>query len=421
MGAARVGEVFRPGARGDVPRVHRTRCLQVVRRPHDDRFALVQVVEEVGEAGAGLVIRFMFPVLVRDDVVHRPGNHRSERSVARVLGGVGAAGVADELLGDPRSVLPAVDGPQVLARDGVDHLREVDVVAPVLEDHGGGGRFTAGRVVRQLVHERDLDGGAGDLALADRVRGLPDDDRAGLAEVDLAVLHIPGAVLVAERAVGIEVDLAGLDSPPAVLVLGDAGVGEVDLAVLRLPPAVPVLVDALRLEVDLAGLDAPPAVLVLLDPVEVEVDAAVLHVPPAVLVLVDTGGLRLDLAVHDAPPAFDSLIGRLGDAGVVRREVRFFRCFGRGFFRRRFGRALVFLRRGGLVLRLFGRALVVFVVVLVRVFLRRGRGLLLVLRLRLLFGVFLRLLFRRDRRARGRGLLVLCKGRKERAAGDRKS
>ena len=362
-------------------------------------------------------------MLVRDDVVHRLGNHRSEGAVARVLGRVGAAGVADELFGDPRSVPLPVHRPQVLPRDGVDHLRDVDVVSPVLEDHGGGSRFTARRVVRQLVHERHLDGGAVHLALADGVRGLPDDDRTGLAEVDLAVLHVPGAVLVAERAVGAKVHLAGLHAPPAVLVLRDAGVGEVDFSVFALPPAVAVLVDALRLEVDLAGLDAPPAILVLFDPVEVEVDAAVLHVPPAVLVLVHSRGLRLDLAVHDSPPALDAFIGGQGDAGIVRREVRFFRRFGRRLFGGRLRGALVFFRSRGLILfggrlvfRLLRRALVVLVLVgLAGVFFRRAGGLLLGLRL---LRVLLRLLFGRDCGARGGGFFVFGKGRDERAAQD---
>ena len=102
----------------------------------------------------------------------------------------------------------------------------------------------------------------------------------GVLEVDFAVLHVPGAVLVLVEAIGFPVDLALFDAVPVFAGLLDACDVEADLAVHDIPGAVLVLVDAVGLEVYFAFFNSPVAILVGKQTVGVQIDLALFDIVP---------------------------------------------------------------------------------------------------------------------------------------------
>ena len=143
-------------------------------------------------------------------------------------------------------------------------------------------------------------------------------DNAGDIEADLTVLDIPGAVLVVINAVCLEVDFALFNSPMTILIGIEAGSIEVYLTFDNIVPVGTCGLDDLGdIETDFAVLDIPGALVVLVDTVGIEVDFTVLYLPGAELVGIETVRFEVDLAVFNSPPAEAVLI----DAGCL--EVDF--------------------------------------------------------------------------------------------------
>ena len=169
----------------------------------------------------------------------------------------------------------------------------------------GRSRRTGTRRTARLAARRIFDGNAvlgrcSHFAVLDGVAFV----RAVVLEVDLAALHVPGAVLVLDEAGTGVVDLTVFEVVPDSVFIGRETVErEVDLAVLDPPAAVLVALHAGIVELDHAVKAIPPAVLVLVHAGVFETDLAVDNTIPAVVVLCDAGIAKVDLTVHSTPPA----------------------------------------------------------------------------------------------------------------------
>ena len=98
----------------------------------------------------------------------------------------------------------------------------------------------------------------------------------------------------------LEVDLAVLHVPGAVLVIIEAGDREIDSSVVNIVPVrTSGFDDAGDIEADLTVLNIPGAILVVVDTVSLEVDFALLNSPMTILIGIETGGIQVDFTFHN--------------------------------------------------------------------------------------------------------------------------